>query len=174
MEAVRTSVSSVEHHFSHSSLMLVAVRTSEEWVEYNFTHSWWWRQYAPLKRRSTIILHTHPWWWRQYAPLKRRSTVILHLIPDDGGSTHLWNVGRQSFYTAVQPRRQLWTPNILLGTLFSHTLNLCCPLNSRDQVSHPYKTSRWIMVLYILTFTLLDSRREDKRLNLMVASIPRI
>jgi hypothetical protein len=23
------------------------------------------------------------------------------LIPDDGGSTHLWNVGRQSFYTAV-------------------------------------------------------------------------
>jgi hypothetical protein len=23
------------------------------------------------------------------------------LIPDDGGSTHLWNVGRQSFHTAV-------------------------------------------------------------------------
>jgi hypothetical protein len=21
---------------------------------------------------------THPWWWRQYAPLKRRSTIILH------------------------------------------------------------------------------------------------
>jgi hypothetical protein len=20
----------------------------------------------------------HPWWWRQYAPLKRRSTIILH------------------------------------------------------------------------------------------------
>jgi hypothetical protein len=30
-------------------------------------------------------------------------------FPDDVGSTHLWNVGRQSFYTAVQPRRQLWT-----------------------------------------------------------------
>jgi hypothetical protein len=29
------------------------------------------------------------------------------LIPDDGGSTHLSNVGRQSFYTAVYPRRQL-------------------------------------------------------------------
>jgi hypothetical protein len=28
---------------------------------------------------------------------------------DDGGSTHLWNVGRQSFYTAVHPRRQFWT-----------------------------------------------------------------
>jgi hypothetical protein len=21
---------------------------------------------------------THPWWWRQYAPLKHRSTIILH------------------------------------------------------------------------------------------------
>jgi hypothetical protein len=21
---------------------------------------------------------THPWWWRQYAPLKSRSTIILH------------------------------------------------------------------------------------------------
>jgi hypothetical protein len=31
------------------------------------------------------------------------------MIPDDGGSTHLWKVGRQSFYTALQPRRQLWT-----------------------------------------------------------------
>jgi hypothetical protein len=32
-----------------------------------------------------------------------------HLIPDDGGSTHLWNVGRQLFYTSVHPRRQFWT-----------------------------------------------------------------
>jgi hypothetical protein len=35
--------------------------------------------------------------------------VFWVLIPDDGGSTHLWNVGRQLFYTAVYPRRQLWT-----------------------------------------------------------------
>jgi hypothetical protein len=27
----------------------------------------------------------------------------------DGGSTHLWNVGRQSFYKAVHPKRQFWT-----------------------------------------------------------------
>jgi hypothetical protein len=27
-------------------------------------------------------------------------------LPDDGG---LWNVGRQLFYTAVHPRRQIWT-----------------------------------------------------------------
>jgi hypothetical protein len=29
--------------------------------------------------------------------------------PDDWGSTHLWNVGRQSFYTVIHPRRQFWT-----------------------------------------------------------------
>jgi hypothetical protein len=40
--------------------------------------------------------------------LKQVSTPVP-FIPDDGGSTHLWNVGRQSFYTAVHPRRQIWT-----------------------------------------------------------------
>jgi hypothetical protein len=40
------------------------------------------------------------------------------LIPDDGGSTHLWNVGRQSFYTAVHPRRQFWTSFFRLVNIF--------------------------------------------------------
>jgi hypothetical protein len=42
-----------------------------------------------------------------------RGTCCLHqgrmIIPDDGGSTYLWNVGRQLFYTAVHPIRQFWT-----------------------------------------------------------------
>jgi hypothetical protein len=55
-------------------------------------------------------------------------------------------------------------PNILLRTLFPSFLSLCPYRNTRDQVSHQYKTTGRIMVLYILTFTFLDSRREDKRL----------
>ena len=43
-------------------------------------------------------------------------------------------------------------PNILLSTLFSNTLSLCSSLNVSDQVSHPYKTTGKIIVLYILIF----------------------
>jgi hypothetical protein len=56
----------------------------------------------------------------------------------------------------------------------SNTLSLCSSLNVRDQVSHPYTTTGRIMVLCILTFKFLDSRREDRRLDRMAASVPRI
>jgi hypothetical protein len=60
-------------------------------------------------------------------------------------------------------------PNILLRTLFSNTLSLYSTLNVRDQVSHPYRSDR-IVVLYILTFTFLDSRQDDKTLNRMITT----
>jgi hypothetical protein len=53
-------------------------------------------------------------------------------------------------------------PYILLRTLFSNTLSLCYSLSVRDQVSHPYKTTDRIMVLYILTFRFLGSWQDDK------------
>ena len=46
-------------------------------------------------------------------------------------------------------------PNILLSTLFSNTLSLRSSLNMSDQVSHPYKTTGKIIVLYI-TFVFTD------------------
>jgi len=52
-------------------------------------------------------------------------------------------------------------PNILLSTLFSNTLNLCSSHRVRDQVSHPHRTSK-IMVLYTIISTFLD-RRQDER-----------
>jgi hypothetical protein len=47
------------------------------------------------------------------------------MIPDDGGSTYLWNVGRQLFYTAVHPRRQYWTSYSLPWELeISHNIKV--------------------------------------------------
>jgi hypothetical protein len=64
-------------------------------------------------------------------------------IRDDGGSTHLWNVGRQSFYTAVHPRRQFWTTMYLL-CLFCW----CCIL----LVYHLHMYGNWWYYDHILTF----------------------
>ena len=43
-------------------------------------------------------------------------------------------------------------PNIPLSTLFSNTLSSHFSLNMSDQVSHPYRTTGKIIVLYILLF----------------------
>jgi hypothetical protein len=50
----------------------------------------------------------------------------------------------------------------ILSFLFSHTLRLCFSLNVRDEVPHPYKTTRKFIVLYILIFMFLG-RLGDKR-----------
>jgi hypothetical protein len=54
-------------------------------------------------------------------------------------------------------------PIILLNTMFSKTLSFLSSRNISDQVSHPYKTTGKIIVVYILIFKILDSNLEDKR-----------
>jgi hypothetical protein len=56
-------------------------------------------------------------------------------------------------------------PNILLSILFSNTLSLCSSLNVRDRVSHSYRTTGKIIVLYVLILKFFDSRREDRGFN---------
>ena len=50
-------------------------------------------------------------------------------------------------------------PNILLSTLFSNTLSLRSSFNVSDQVSHPYKTTGKIIVLYILILVTKQIKR---------------
>jgi hypothetical protein len=59
----------------------------------------------------------------------------LHHQDDDGGSTYLWNVGRQLFYTVVHPRRQIWTTFHCFSIFMSYrtqttTLLIIVPIHS--------------------------------------------
>jgi hypothetical protein len=52
-------------------------------------------------------------------------------IRDDRGSAYLWNVGRQLFYTAAHPRRQIWTRLILFNdktNTISYTQHIPCQI----------------------------------------------
>jgi hypothetical protein len=53
-------------------------------------------------------------------------------------------------------------PKILLNTLFSNTLSFLSSRNVSDQVSHPYKTTGKIVVLYILITNIMNTKWTDK------------
>jgi hypothetical protein len=88
-----------------------------------------------------------------------RDLIILIILEEE---YKLWS---SSLYNFLYPpvTSSLFGPNILLNTLFSNTLSPCPFLNVRYQASHPYRTTVKIIILYILIFMFLDSRRKDKR-----------
>jgi hypothetical protein len=77
--------------------LMFSRRTYRCW-SYEF-YSLWTCRYIP-SFWGTHSLHFQVWAVQPFP---------ISSFPDDGGSTHLWNVGRQLFYTAVHPRRQFWT-----------------------------------------------------------------
>jgi hypothetical protein len=101
---------------------------------------------------SLTDLANNIWWWVQIMKLP-----IVQLPPF-------------SCYFFI-PLRSRYS----LRTLFSNTLSLSRSFGVRDQVSYPYKTSWKVIIVYVLIITFLDRRGGgDKRLNRIVASIPRI
>ena len=52
----------------------------------------------------------------------------------------------------------LLSPNIILSTLFSSTLSLPSSLSVSHQITHPYKKTGKIIILYFLIFVSLDSK----------------
>jgi hypothetical protein len=54
------------------------------------------------------------------------------------------------------------SPNIIISTLFSNTLNLRSSLNVIDQVLHPYKTT-WKIIVFYLNLYIFYSKLEDVR-----------
>jgi len=54
--------------------------------------------------------------------------------------------------------------HVFFSTLYSTTRRLCSSPTVTDQVSYPHKTTRKIVVRYILIFIHVNSKRKDKTL----------
>jgi hypothetical protein len=60
---------------------------------------WWMVKAARTSETSVDNYFTRREWRRE------PSAIQLHHHPDDGGSTHLWNVGILRDYTEIYPRK---------------------------------------------------------------------
>jgi len=104
-----------------------------------------------------------------YAPLLStiRATCPVHLIILDlmtqkisDKEYSLWSSSLCSFHHSPVTS-SLSGPNILLNTLFLDIFSLYYSLSVSDQISHPYKVTGKIIVLYTIIFIFYDSKLED-------------
>ena len=112
----------------------------------------------------------------QYTPLLSPICSICpaHLILLDFITRTIMGEGYRSLSSSLcsflhsSVTSSLLGQNILFNTVFSDTLGLRSSLNVSDHVSHPHKTTRKIIILYILIVKFLDSKKYKYRKNNLV------
>ena len=101
----------------------------------------------------------------------RHHACFMHRPPNSSRFDHPNNIGWavqiiKLLIMSLSPLPRYLVPprtKYSVSTLFSNTLSLRSSLSVSDKVSHPYKTTGKIIVLYTLSFKFLESKLEDKR-----------
>ena len=165
--------------------MFITVLTSASHLSLSWANSIQSSQPPPTSWRSILILSSHlrlglpndlfPSGFptrNLYTPLPCpiRATCPTYLILLDFTTCTIFGKENRSLCNFLHSpvTSSFLGPNTLLNTLFSNNLSLHSSLNVSDQVSHPYRRTGNIIVLYILIFNFLDSKLEDKRLLLLL------
>jgi hypothetical protein len=124
------------------------------WSEYSTKH-------PVLKHPQSLFLPCRH--RSSFTPYKTRGKIIVLYVLIILGEEYKLRSSSLCSFLHPPVTSFLLGPNIILNILFSNALSLCSSLVVTDQVSHPYKTRGKIIVLYILTFTFVDSRQETRK-----------